>query len=244
MFRLGSATRLSPSCVRFIPLFAVIFLLVISFTVFKSSGIEKYQERTNAPYVYINHRVGLSEPDLNEYSVKTHKGYVSLNELNEKYYFNDKNSGWGDKPRNWDRISEIMTYSKKQIANLAYPVESESMYNAMAANRLDNLTGVVVGSMQPWVEVYALKNGAKKILTVEYNKLTIQPEFQDRLSSILPVDFVRNWEKYAGTFDFAASFSSIEHSGLGRYGDPMDPIGDLREMLKIKCMLKPGGRSF
>ncbi|CAP20966.2 Protein CBG24330 [Caenorhabditis briggsae] len=57
MFRLGSATRLSPSCVRFIPLFAVIFLLVISFTVFKSSGIEKYQERTNAPYVYINHRV-------------------------------------------------------------------------------------------------------------------------------------------------------------------------------------------
>ncbi|ULT92138.1 hypothetical protein L3Y34_009691 [Caenorhabditis briggsae] len=312
MFRLGSATRLSPSCVRFIPLFAVIFLLVISFTVFKSSGIEKYQERTNAPYVYINHRVGLSEPDLNEYSVKTHKGYVSLNELNEKvyrpfgyeiskptlpvptlkmlneptcelvfsewlriskepqtdipqkeipirqtdqfllngyaalglYYFNDKNSGWGDKPRNWDRISEIMTYSKKQIANLAYPVESESMYNAMAASRLDNLTGVVVGSMQPWVEVYALKNGAKKILTVEYNKLTIQPEFQDRLSSILPVDFVRNWEKYAGTFDFAASFSSIEHSGLGRYGDPMDPIGDLREMLKIKCMLKPGGLLF
>ena len=47
--------------------------------------------------------------------------------------------------------------------------------------------------------------------------------------------------RYAGTFDFAASFSSIEHSGLGRYGDPIDPIGDLREMLKIKCMLKKGG---
>ncbi|CAO4378145.1 unnamed protein product [Caenorhabditis nigoni] len=34
------------------------------------------------------------------------------------------------------------------------------------------------------------------------------------------------------------------HTGLGRYGDPIDPIGDLREMQKIKCMLKKGGILF
>lgn len=44
--------------------------------------------------------------------------------------------------------------------------------------------------------------------------------------------------------DFIVSFSSIEHSGLGRYGDPIDPLGDIREMEKIKCLLKPGGKLF
>ncbi|EYC06105.1 hypothetical protein Y032_0078g1192 [Ancylostoma ceylanicum] len=42
-------------------------------------------------------------------------------------------------------------------------------------------------------------------------------------------------------FDFAITFSSIEHSGLGRYGDPLDPIGDLREVQKVMCLLKKGG---
>uniref|UniRef100_A0A914L5V3 DUF268 domain-containing protein n=1 Tax=Meloidogyne incognita TaxID=6306 RepID=A0A914L5V3_MELIC len=49
---------------------------------------------------------------------------------------------------------------------------------------------------------------------------------------------------YFNSFDFVASFSSIEHSGLGRYNDPLDPIGDIREMQKISCMLKPGGLFF
>ncbi|KIH61722.1 hypothetical protein ANCDUO_08000 [Ancylostoma duodenale] len=42
-------------------------------------------------------------------------------------------------------------------------------------------------------------------------------------------------------FDFAITFSSIEHSGLGRYGDPIDPNGDLREVQKVMCLLKKGG---
>nr|pir hypothetical protein W08G11.1 - Caenorhabditis elegans [Caenorhabditis elegans] len=279
---------------------------------FKTSGIERYQDRTENPMYYPRNRAALAEEDLNEYSVKTFKGYVPLSELNEKvykqfgyeikrptlpvptlrmlneptcdevfsewlriseepqpdippkeiperqaedfllngyanvepFYFNDKNAVGGDKPRNWNKISKLMGWTKDEIGQLAYPGESVSMYHAMKGHRLDGLSGFVVGSMQPWVEVMALKNGARKILTVEYNKLEIQEEFQDRLSSILPVEFAKNWQEYAGKLDFAASFSSIEHSGLGRYGDPIDPIGDLREMLKIKCMLKQGGLLF
>eukprot|EP00479_Gromia_sphaerica_P008786 TRINITY_DN3492_c0_g1_i2.p1 TRINITY_DN3492_c0_g1~~TRINITY_DN3492_c0_g1_i2.p1 ORF type:complete len:117 (+),score=15.81 TRINITY_DN3492_c0_g1_i2:118-468(+) len=45
-------------------------------------------------------------------------------------------------------------------------------------------------------------------------------------------------------FDFAASFSSIEHSGLGRYGDPLDPAGDFKAMAQVSCMVKPGGFFF
>uniref|UniRef100_A0A8R1I6U3 Uncharacterized protein n=1 Tax=Caenorhabditis japonica TaxID=281687 RepID=A0A8R1I6U3_CAEJA len=161
------------------------------------------------------------------------------------WYLNDKSSAEkGEKPRKWDIIGELLTWSKERLAGMAYGSEGESMFNAMKAYKLDGQSGVVIGSMQPWVEVSALVNGAKKILTVEYNKLTIQEEFRDRMSSILPVDFAKGWANYADTFNFAASFSSIEHSGLGRYGDPMDPIGDIREILKIKCVLKKGGLLF
>ena len=41
--------------------------------------------------------------------------------------------------------------------------------------------------------------------------------------------------------DFAFSFSSIEHNGLGRYGDALDPNGDLRDMELLSCVIRPGG---
>lgn len=41
--------------------------------------------------------------------------------------------------------------------------------------------------------------------------------------------------------DFAVSFSSIEHNGLGRYGDALDPNGDLRDVELLSCIIRPGG---
>lgn len=45
-------------------------------------------------------------------------------------------------------------------------------------------------------------------------------------------------------FDSAVSFSSLEHAGLGRFGDPLNPRGDLEAVQQIHCMLKPGGILF
>jgi hypothetical protein len=42
-------------------------------------------------------------------------------------------------------------------------------------------------------------------------------------------------------FDFAITFSSVEHTGLGRYGDALNPFGDYEAIAQIWCMLKPGG---
>ena len=36
----------------------------------------------------------------------------------------------------------------------------------------------------------------------------------------------------------------MEHSGLGRYGDSLNPWGDLITMAQAWCLLKPGARAL
>ena len=45
-------------------------------------------------------------------------------------------------------------------------------------------------------------------------------------------------------FDVILSISSLEHDGLGRCGDPVDPDADLRSMSKTRQMLSPEGLLF
>lgn len=118
---------------------------------------------------------------------------------------------------------------------------------------LTGQTGLVVGSRRPWAELISIKNGAKKIVTAEYFNINITDE---RFEHIHPDQLMLNWQRFAKyilfvfdicfsySFDFVISYSSLEHSGLGRYDDPIDPIGDLREMLKIGCLIKRGGLLF
>lgn len=45
-----------------------------------------------------------------------------------------------------------------------------------------------------------------------------------------------------GTVPMASSMSVIEHVGLGRYGDPLDPAGSERACRELQRVLRPGGR--
>lgn len=101
--------------------------------------------------------------------------------------------------------------------------------------------GIVWGSEKPWVEVILARAGAKHIVTVEYGEII----------STYPDMTVTTPEKFAAfmltkkrSFDFAATFSSLEHSGLGRYGDAMDPFGDMQAAAETWCALRPGGLFF
>ncbi|KAI1715882.1 hypothetical protein Ddc_10801 [Ditylenchus destructor] len=113
-----------------------------------------------------------------------------------------------------------------------------TVYHVTKYHEIAGKVGAVIGSMTPWVEVLCLLNGAKHLFTVDYQKVNVD---HPNISFIQALDFVKGRDAYMNTFDFAMSFSSIEHSGLGRYGDPLDPVGDLREMEKVRCILKPGG---
>jgi hypothetical protein len=41
-------------------------------------------------------------------------------------------------------------------------------------------------------------------------------------------------------FDAIVTFSSVEHSGLGRYGDALNPYGDKQTLARAWCLAKPG----
>ncbi|WKX89399.1 hypothetical protein Q1695_008783 [Nippostrongylus brasiliensis] len=143
----------------------------------------------------------------------------------------------------WSMIPQWMELPENDLYKIsAYGLRGKAVYHAFKHYPIHNKVGFVVGSERPWVEVYALLNGAKEVTTVEYQKLVI--EGTNKVRYIHPVAFAEQWKENQGAFDFAASFSSIEHSGLGRYGDPLDPIGDLREVWKISCLLKQGGLLF
>lgn len=48
----------------------------------------------------------------------------------------------------------------------------------------------------------------------------------------------------AGAYDAAVSISTLEHIGLGHYGDPVQPDGDRRAVERIAAALKPGGHLY
>lgn len=97
----------------------------------------------------------------------------------------------------------------------------------------------VVGSKSPWVEAILLGVGARHVTTIEYGAIESQhpnvttltnAEFNERFlnGSLVP-------------FDAFVSFSSLEHAGLGRYGDSLNPWGDVIMAAKMHCALRPGG---
>ena len=95
----------------------------------------------------------------------------------------------------------------------------------------------VVGSQTPWIEAILINAGATKVTTIEYNKPICNHPI---LNTISYDDFCASTE----LFDSIVSYSSIEHSGLGRYGDPLNPEGDIETMKQVYNHLCEGGMCF
>jgi hypothetical protein len=88
-------------------------------------------------------------------------------------------------------------------------------------------TIAVVGSQTPWLEAILINNGALSVTTIEYNV----PKSEHPSIKTDSFEAFSTGEKM---YDLIVSFSSIEHSGLGRYGDILDPDGDLKTMRTLR----------
>ena len=97
----------------------------------------------------------------------------------------------------------------------------------------------VIGTERPWAEAMLVNLGASSITTIEYRRLFIDHE---RVTTISPYRMAELFlSGQAVAFDTVLSYSSIEHSGLGRYGDPLTPFGDLEASAQVWCMVKHQG---
>ena len=95
---------------------------------------------------------------------------------------------------------------------------------------------LVIGSENPWLESCALAAGAAKVTTLEYgNIISEHPQLETMTPNKLRDLFVKN---QLTLFDAIATFSSVEHSGLGRYGDALNPWGDLQAIARAWCLAK------
>jgi hypothetical protein len=73
------------------------------------------------------------------------------------------------------------------------------------------------------------------VTTLEYNNLKIDHR---QIQIYTPYNYADLYLQSRSTqFDFAATFSSLEHSGLGRYSDPLNPYGDLEAMAQVCTIL-------
>ncbi|GJP43375.1 hypothetical protein CLOM_g2848 [Closterium sp. NIES-68] len=93
---------------------------------------------------------------------------------------------------------------------------------------------LVIGSQTPWVEAICIAAEAGSITTVDFNPPVVS---HPRIKSIS----IDQLDATDDVYDVIVSFSSIEHDGLGRYGDPMNPTGDLQRMKKLQGLVKPEG---
>jgi hypothetical protein len=135
-------------------------------------------------------------------------------------------------------------------ANLSVATQGVSTYGDVVTAYVDTVlskydvagqVGMVWGSELPWAEIIVAKHGAESTVTVDYGKIV---STHSSLLTTTPRKFAAVMLTDRPRFDFAFTYSSLEHSGLGRYGDQLNPHGDLEAVAQTWCALKPGALFF
>ena len=125
--------------------------------------------------------------------------------------------------------------SKKETMH--YPETDAWLYEAIDKYPIKDKNVLIIGSEEPCYEGVAIQYGAEKVTMVEYQRVTTDHPKMITMT-------VDELSKSEHEYDVAISISSVEHSGLGRYGDLLDPDGDLKAMKDLYNNLKTGGVCF
>lgn len=121
------------------------------------------------------------------------------------------------------------------ISPNSYPGAAIDLYEIFTKYSIFSKRVLVVGSVTPWIESILLSRGARHVFTVDYNV----PICNHPHISVLRFDQIGS-----RLFDIIITFSSLEHSGLGRYGDLLDPRGDIAFVERISQHASTGALFF
>ncbi len=111
------------------------------------------------------------------------------------------------------------------------------LLNALKKYSIKGKTVCVFGSTGVNCDAISLVNGAEKVYIIEYNPLISEHPLVEAYN-------YKTFQEKNIKVDVGISISSFEHDGLGRYGDRLNPNGDLKTMKKIKKIIKKNGLLF
>lgn len=165
-----------------------------------------------------------------------------------QWYITQRYSGTTAREAVWTakEIQENIEQAKAGTLVGSYGIPRTTRVRNFLQKHQDAIKGkhfFTIGSEHPWLEALLLEAGAEHVTTIEYGSIRSE---HPRVSTMIPAE-VRKMYLDSSTkplFDGGATYSSIEHSGLGRYGDALNPWGDLQAMAKAWCITKEGGQMF
>ena len=143
----------------------------------------------------------------------------------------------------WEKevVEEMISLANRgELTGNYWTEETNHLRNGLKiAKGVQNGRVLVIGSESPWVEATVLSVGAREVVTLEYGKIDSK---HPSIKTMTPDEFRQTYlSGTLGFFDAIVTFSSVEHSGLGRYGDALNPWGDVLEIARAHCVCKPGG---
>ena len=132
--------------------------------------------------------------------------------------------------------SDVFMALKKKELNY-YGKEINAFYDALKKYDLNGKDVLIWGLADCNCDAIALYYNATKVYVVDYNK----PICDHNKIEVLSHDEAKSRNIKV---DAAFSYSSFEHDGLGRYGDPINPDGDIIAMQEARERLKEDGFLF
>ena len=147
---------------------------------------------------------------------------------------------WYFDERNDSKIHNSAEDYKRAFENLEnktfeyYGKDINSFYAAFEKYNLKGKSVLIWGLAGLNCEAMALWQGAEHVYVVDYNKPVCE---HNKITVMNHEELMKSGIKT----DVAISFSSFEHDGLGRYGDPLNPNGDLEAMQTARNFLKDDG---
>lgn len=138
---------------------------------------------------------------------------------------------WGDSLPildEWDAASsELSAYFQQDLLVARWIHERKPRRHIDVGSRVDGFVGSLAVFRE--VEVLDIRPQTTPVPNVRFSQLDLMQE--------LP-------EPWRGCTDSLSCLHSIEHFGLGRYGDPIDPGGHLKGLRQLMAIVEPGGRFY
>jgi hypothetical protein len=118
-------------------------------------------------------------------------------------------------------------YFQQDLIVAQYIFNDKPILHVDIGSRIDGFVSHVASFRK--IEVFDIRNNKIKINNILFNKLDLQNEFDT---------------KFLNYTDSLSCLHTIEHIGLGRYGDRIDPHGYLIAYNNLIKILAPGGKLY